>query len=1321
MNKTVQKLLQLGKLNFNSIGAIFKTDKCPDFYECNDGTFSTSNGRGACAGHGGLKNKPKRQAKKKSTIKQRIKAAAKKRDKQKTEKKLPSVFSGEVKGLMPGDFVRARMTKGKDEDKEYILKYVHRVNNELLFSVWYVKAPKIYDRVRSFGFIPWGYYVQFSGTTASDEIRVTENDYKLWCNSRKCERLDKLPKMLDFDKIDFREATKKQFDNRLLRLCDKSTFGSENTYQVYYAGRWAGSIVGDRSDAIVKVIANLPGLLNKEVVRKGCDVIPKSERQAATEETKEKIVIGDYVKLVGLPEVVNGNLNPYFNKYGIVVHVQRNDIRVKMMPERWEDGFQEQNIRIVSKSEYNKNVYSKTDEICSYENLIEYFKDIFKQAGIKYTTTVKNKPYKNFSTMFNISLDGKKIYQAKGEEYGFGLVITRGYDTFKYASIDAIQDIGCSKRSIAIVKTKILNKILAYREKIVPKFKVGDSVIYDGKYRTIGFVKYYKTGAFTGRYRLDATETLPQEVVYQEKLVAADNPAEAFKTLVKKEKKKDNFQQMLSKVDELVLIINTKINEDQKNNPQWKLSKTNYTYKIPSTRKGKYIKIDAGTSGKYMVEVATGNIYGIKAYGVIHKGHFYGNIEDFFNGNKTFKSFEHFGAYSNPLSNVEKKTYQLQKPAAEPTETSPKKGFREDEIKKIVLNLLSDGKEITYRKILSSVVVKHGYSLGVKNSLNNLLMSMLNDKTIIIDDPIWISKRTDGDILVDDFAKFKILTSNLFEQKPAAEPTETQVIKIVKKEKATPKKTNYKKYLFYNTDLTPAETEKQNSYISKYTSDSGKKAIYDGFYVYANLKNSIEKFLKDNSTLLSKGGKFDFHIWHSSLGYDSVYIDITYHLTDENKDKHKHSYSNIIMFRLNINDNQRTKEHFKFEQERTLPKLRRTTSFKETEREDFYKKSLKRIIEVCEKAYEFFTSEDFVSRDEIIKMQDEEFKKQRLLAQAERIEKKKQKEAKLNRVVVPSFIYLPITEKEYKDAYYNLVFNPEKLGKYYHQQDRKYMEDLYKELYILTEDDQEKIDTLNEKFSEFVDGYTKRQRKVLGTLGRQASSHVVGPARFPVAKMNKLKNIEQNQISDRDEYTTKKINSIKKYLNNFALYTGKVTKKDIQESDLIKEINKLYEIADKRDRLPGYMLTNAKQTLQAKIELQASKGNTDFVKQALDLMKQKEQARTKPVFTSRSRIWKAEAAATSKKEKIENTELKFLTDNYTNTKTGAQMIRVKTNKKLDDFKEAIQVAKNSGGYYSRYARGFLFKNNDDASTFISSMKDDVISGYSSQFIAGLFY
>jgi len=34
-----------------------------------------------------------------------------------------------------------------------------------------------------------------------------------------------------------------------------------------------------------------------------------------------------------------------------------------------------------------------------------------------------------------------------------------------------------------------------------------------------------------------------------------------------------------------------------------------------------------GSSGKYMVENETGRIFGIKAYGVIHRGHYFGTLE----------------------------------------------------------------------------------------------------------------------------------------------------------------------------------------------------------------------------------------------------------------------------------------------------------------------------------------------------------------------------------------------------------------------------------------------------------------------------------------------------------------------------------------------------------------------------------------------------------------------------------------------------------------------------------------------------------------------
>jgi len=41
----------------------------------------------------------------------------------------------------------------------------------------------------------------------------------------------------------------------------------------------------------------------------------------------------------------------------------------------------------------------------------------------------------------------------------------------------------------------------------------------------------------------------------------------------------------------------------------------------------KYSKVDIGRSGRYMVELSSGEIYGIKAYGVIHRGYRFGTLD----------------------------------------------------------------------------------------------------------------------------------------------------------------------------------------------------------------------------------------------------------------------------------------------------------------------------------------------------------------------------------------------------------------------------------------------------------------------------------------------------------------------------------------------------------------------------------------------------------------------------------------------------------------------------------------------------------------------
>ena len=50
-------------------------------------------------------------------------------------------------------------------------------------------------------------------------------------------------------------------------------------------------------------------------------------------------------------------------------------------------------------------------------------------------------------------------------------------------------------------------------------------------------------------------------------------------------------------------------------------------WKVKITPAAKYTKVDVGTSGKYMIVNATGEIFGIKGYGVIHKGHPYGTLD----------------------------------------------------------------------------------------------------------------------------------------------------------------------------------------------------------------------------------------------------------------------------------------------------------------------------------------------------------------------------------------------------------------------------------------------------------------------------------------------------------------------------------------------------------------------------------------------------------------------------------------------------------------------------------------------------------------------
>lgn len=47
----------------------------------------------------------------------------------------------------------------------------------------------------------------------------------------------------------------------------------------------------------------------------------------------------------------------------------------------------------------------------------------------------------------------------------------------------------------------------------------------------------------------------------------------------------------------------------------------------------RYTRLDIGYSGRYMIENDTGRIFGIKAYGVINRGRYYGTLDTIHNYN----------------------------------------------------------------------------------------------------------------------------------------------------------------------------------------------------------------------------------------------------------------------------------------------------------------------------------------------------------------------------------------------------------------------------------------------------------------------------------------------------------------------------------------------------------------------------------------------------------------------------------------------------------------------------------------------------------------
>jgi signal peptidase I len=82
---------------------------------------------------------------------------------------------------------------------------------------------------------------------------------------------------------------------------------------------------------------------------------------------------------------------------------------------------------------------------------------------------------------------------------------------------------------------------------------------------------------------------------------------------------------MITKINELAAKISFETREEfLKRGFTLSCHEASFVVKVVPGKK--YTKVDVGSSGKYMI-TEDGDIYGIKAYGVIHKGHHYGTVD----------------------------------------------------------------------------------------------------------------------------------------------------------------------------------------------------------------------------------------------------------------------------------------------------------------------------------------------------------------------------------------------------------------------------------------------------------------------------------------------------------------------------------------------------------------------------------------------------------------------------------------------------------------------------------------------------------------------
>lgn len=203
-------------------------------------------------------------------------------------------------------------------------------------------------------------------------------------------------------------------------------------------------------------------------------------------------------------------------------------------------------------------------------------------------------------------------------------------------------------------------------------------------------------------------------------------------------------------------------------------------------------------------------------------------------------------------------------------------------------------------------------------------------------------------------------------------------------------------------------------------------------------------------------------------------------------------------------------------------------------------------------------------------------------------------------------------------AFNGTSFDPEKRGESRRKEYVEAVNGLYAEMWGIAKTDEQKA-LLAAEMERYRQGYVKHLSAYLQSHSNVVSSMIAGPARFPVARMQKRGQWADNKVNELLEWDRKARAAVKSKL----LDARPQEEKDAAEWDAIRrDINDSLNTIEAIDagRLP-YARPLFASSIAGRIEQLAQAGEVELVKKAVGRLAEYDLSHEKPAFTSRHKVW----------------------------------------------------------------------------------------------------